>query len=207
MHSSAIERAQVSLEKAAEAFSKLEQASTFAEFEWAWSDFLVHSNRVFTQLEQGSKASDRSRGWFSRKKGERRSDPLLKYMWEARNADEHGLEQVTGRSPGGFKLSGRGNYKITGKGGGPVTPSKGLEHMDIQHLSGEPPQIKQYGPKPTLKSVKDRSGNVVPVPGSHGRNHLLDQEPLTVARPYLTYVETMFEEAKSQAASSTSSSN
>ena len=58
---------------------------------------------MVTKLEQGAKASPRSGAWFGQKVHQRRSDPLLYYIWHARNADEHTLLEVTEHVPGVIK--------------------------------------------------------------------------------------------------------
>ena len=75
-------------------------ATNYADFEAAWTDFLVSTNAIYTILEVGAKGSPQSRQWFGRKKIERRNDPLLQYLHQARNADEHGMAPVADRSRG-----------------------------------------------------------------------------------------------------------
>jgi len=64
----------------------------------------VSAGRVFTKLEQGSKGSARTREWWSKKVHQRRTDPLLCYIWHARNADEHTIAAVTEQHAGGVKF-------------------------------------------------------------------------------------------------------
>jgi hypothetical protein len=64
---------------------------------------LVAAGRVFTKLEQGSKCSAKSQRWWSKKVYQRRTDPLLCYIWHARNADEHTIEAVTELNPGSIR--------------------------------------------------------------------------------------------------------
>jgi hypothetical protein len=54
-----------------------------------WSAFLTHANRVFSKLQQGSKIGS-SQPWYGGIIRERRTDPLLQYIHQARDADEHG---------------------------------------------------------------------------------------------------------------------
>jgi hypothetical protein len=64
-------------------------AQGISEVRRAWSRFLMHANRVFSKLEQGSKVGS-SQPWYGRIINERRTDPLLRYVHQARDADEHG---------------------------------------------------------------------------------------------------------------------
>src|SRR4051812_42662853 len=95
----AIVAAQQCLERAKQNLDTFESAATYQKMEESWAHFLTMANRVYVKLEQGSKISGPSKGWFGRKKHERRSDPLLAYVKNARDADEHGLQNVTDRTP------------------------------------------------------------------------------------------------------------
>jgi hypothetical protein len=197
MDKNAIERANVSLTRAVEFFRKIEFAQTFDEFEAAWSNFLLAANRIFTQLELGSKVNNKSIGWFAGRKGQRRSDALINYMWHARNADEHGLEQITSREPARMLFSGTGNYKITGRGGAPLRMGSDQPiDMEITHSGGENPKIEFTQPYAKLATVKMRDGTAVPVPHDHLGVSLPDESPVTVAKLFLTYVQAMLSEAR-----------
>jgi hypothetical protein len=72
-----------------------------------WTGFLIASNRVFTLLEQGSKSSPESVRWFAKHRELRKSDPLLSYLHQARNADEHGLAHITQKMTSRLELVAR----------------------------------------------------------------------------------------------------
>jgi len=55
----------------------------------SWTTFLLHANRVFSKLEQGSKGGACAH-WYGQIKRQRRQDSLLSYVHHARNAGEHG---------------------------------------------------------------------------------------------------------------------
>lgn len=75
--------------------SALRACKSHDEFTDTWYQFLVTYKNVYTALEQAAKGSAQSRQWFGGKKNERRDDPLLQYLFQARDADEHGIEPVT----------------------------------------------------------------------------------------------------------------
>jgi hypothetical protein len=105
MNRIAIEAAQKALDQANEAFAAMQIADSFEKFEGAWTDFLTKANRVYTKLEQGAKANGKSFAWFGGKKHERKQDQLLRYIKNAREADEHGLAKITERSAGGVGIN------------------------------------------------------------------------------------------------------
>jgi hypothetical protein len=94
MKSEAIKKARARLQRAQEAYDRLLSPEGGVTFETSWTDFLLASHRVYTALEQGAKDNATSRQWFGGKKRERREDPLLQYVHQARNADEHGLDRT-----------------------------------------------------------------------------------------------------------------
>jgi hypothetical protein len=97
----AFERAQNRFTRAEKALADFGSADNYQKAEQAWTDFLFASSSIFSQLEQGVKGNTRSIAWFGRTKHKRRTDPVLRYLHFARNADEHGIEYVTARHPDG----------------------------------------------------------------------------------------------------------
>lgn len=94
----AVERATAHLTKVNRAIVKMTSARSFATFEEAWADFLTEYGRFLSKLETGSKASPQSRQWYGGVKRTCKDDPLLQYLFQARNAAEHGLADVSGRA-------------------------------------------------------------------------------------------------------------
>jgi hypothetical protein len=95
MKRKAVESARVEFNRAREAMKALATSNNFDEIARHWAAFLVAAARIFTKLEQGSKDFQKSRAWWSTKIHQRRNDSLLRYLWHARNADEHTIEAVT----------------------------------------------------------------------------------------------------------------
>jgi hypothetical protein len=104
MDKKALHLARVEFDRAFQSITDLGNSEYFAEIEMHWSAFLVSAARVYTKLEQGTKSRPTTYAWWGRKLHDRRTEPLLTYIWHARNADEHGLEKVTSKHPGAFKL-------------------------------------------------------------------------------------------------------
>jgi hypothetical protein len=100
MQIEALLKAQQRFDRARHARGMISAVLDFEGFEACWSEFLTAGNGVHTALEKGAKDSPKSRQWFGGKKRERREDPLLSYMHQARNADEHGLEPVAALGAG-----------------------------------------------------------------------------------------------------------
>lgn len=94
MRSVAITQGKARLESARAALDRARNAQSYPAFAQAWTEFLTACGGIYTKLEQGAKGCRKSEGWFGRKKHDRSTDPLLRYLHHARNSDEHGIEPV-----------------------------------------------------------------------------------------------------------------
>ena len=97
MDTKAVNHAENWLHSAQEAVEVLRQNGAFRETERAWSTFVVAVGTIYNKLEQGAKVSASSKSWFDTVKSERRSDQLLQYLHQARNAEAHGIIDLTTR--------------------------------------------------------------------------------------------------------------
>lgn len=196
MHPAALAKAVARFARAERAVEILAAATTHDEAEAAWNDFLSASGVVFNVLEQGAKSNAISVGWYSRVKGQRRSDPALSYLHQARNSDTHGIESVTTRHqrydfPVGHPIlditvgEGERIWNTTFKGPDGVRRKMHLERKDgIQ-----------------LAAVTNR-GVVYDPPRVH-LGQVLEQflNPVPLARAAITHLSRVLDEAKELAAS------
>jgi hypothetical protein len=95
----AIDAARTEYTRAAESLAAVATTNDFPTLERHWASFLVSAGRVFTKLEQGAKVRSKSNAWWGSKVHQRRTDPLLCYLWHARNADEHTLQRINRLQP------------------------------------------------------------------------------------------------------------
>lgn len=61
------------------------------DFQTHWLDFLVQWKGTYTKIQEAAKDTPRETQWFGSVTRERKADPLLRYLFEARNDGEHGL--------------------------------------------------------------------------------------------------------------------
>jgi hypothetical protein len=157
MDQAAIDASKKHLERATVALAVIEGASALKEIEVAWSDFLIASNRIFSKLEQGAKVNGKSTVWFGRKKHERRTNELLKYLHRARNADEHGIAQVTERSQPGLALGvGPGAWRFDGTfGPGGQVPG---QSRFVEKIPSKVKLVRVYDTGSPYEPPKDESG-------------------------------------------------
>jgi hypothetical protein len=158
-------------------------------FETAWWAFLLAANGVFDKLGAASTAHPKSKNWMGQKRYLRKKDDLLKYMHQARNADEHGLEPPTEHGPvDAFPL--HPDIYVERSPRGEVT--------NVSVPSGWPAgkPIVQLQPTMSLKAVTSQYGDLFAVPTSHLGQPIIDQRPVPVAQLLLDYLSGLVEEAK-----------
>ena len=170
MNLRAIEKATAALDAARDAYLALKNAETFPQSDRAWTNFVIHANRVYHYLCKGSKDYGSSEAWYGKIKHDRGKDPLLRYLHHARNADEHSLQ----------------NIKL---------PATLLNVSPITEASSPLTITVGYSIEGYLVPVIDR-GDKYDVPEQHQGIPLADSCPLTVAQLALKYLDGIINDAK-----------
>jgi len=98
-----LEKARESLADAEEAAGRILSAKDNQTIRKAWSDFLIYFNRTIGRVE-GAANAHKSPQWWNQVKAQRKSDAFLQYAHHARNADEHGIAEITEPQPFEFKV-------------------------------------------------------------------------------------------------------
>jgi hypothetical protein len=194
MRKEAIEKATKRLESARRHLVEAECARSYREFESAWTPMLVALNNIYAALEQGAKDNTRSRPWFGRKKYERRCDPLLQYLHQARDADEHSLAPVTQLKHGSVGIGAVGSVYIKRL---QIDSSEDGTRVELETGPGSTgkPIISVTPATARLVAVTSRGVTYDP-PDLHQDKKLEDGSPIAVARLGLAYHELLIEEAK-----------
>jgi len=154
-----------------------------ATFKKAWSDFLVYANRVYGKLEQGAKKGPGAT-WFDAVKKERLEDPVLDYIHEARNADDHGIEEVASAG----QTSQTAHLLRDGK-----TFSARFTMQD--GFVGGSPDLR-IDKSFALMPVRAGRKGVLQVPHMHLGNYVQTATPLILAELMISRLEMVIEEAK-----------
>ena len=101
-----IQQAEGRLKLAERAFAALIAAGIDeAEFQTHWLDFLVQWKGTYTKIQQAAKDSPKELQWFGGVNTARRADPLLRWLFEARNDGEHGTDRSARHKGKGFKFT------------------------------------------------------------------------------------------------------
>ena len=194
----ALEKASEHLELAKAAVQRLTLENGAKAYSQAWSDFLSQSSRFYGKLEQGVKGCTASVPWFGQKKNTRRTDPLLSYLHQARNCDEHGLDYIvteTGSSLVGKMAEGATTFHMAAD---VMLDSDGNVH--VRNPTSETPAaftaLELSDPRMELVKVKDgRSGKSFDPPEEHLGQPIADNSPPVIANLAIEYLEEMLNEA------------
>jgi hypothetical protein len=196
MKRTALQKARDRLRVAEDAFERMKKTEIGSdEFDHLWYNFLVSQNSVFSSLEQGAKEASPSKGWFDRKKHERKTDPLLKYLMQARHSDEHSLRpSIVRRSRLGAVSNSPGTL---------VTPPGGSKtgKLNIRIKVGMDTSVQLLPPGEFLVPVFDRNKNRYDPPGTHLGKPMEHRSPMAVADLCVQYLRKMISEAEALAAS------
>jgi hypothetical protein len=185
-----VEQAKIRYDRAVEALSAMEQSTTFDAFEKAWAQFLLDANGVYPKLKEAARGNGTSEGWYSRKKHDRKKDPLLSYLHHARDCHEHSIEPITRRDSGGIGINTTGRFQIHRREG----------KVKITHFGDEPVEVQIIAPHAKLIPVRDdRYGDTFDPPRNHLGAPLSDNSPVIVAKLALRYLDSIIAEAAKEA--------
>lgn len=206
----AVEKAESRLRIAQKALAGLEESQNYRDFADQWHVFLTSAKGVYTVLEQGAKVSPQSRQWFVAKKTIRKNDPLLQYIFEARNDDEHGLGTSVNLQPERHEIgmAGEGCSSSIRLDGGPFqnvhisgghtalviegAPPPGLR---VTSLDNKPILSRHKPAAPILVEITARGNRKYAPPTSHLGHQLGDTSPLHVAKVAVDYLSGLVKEA------------
>lgn len=151
----------------------------------AWIDFVLASGSFYSSLQQGAKVNKKSIYWFGEKKHFRKADPVLKYLYAARNSEEHGLMPIVKQAAKEIHLTERGSaVQLVSDG----------KNWNVEHIAGKPPVFKD----PALalqRAYDDRSKIWCELPLSHLGNPVTDLSPKAIADMAILYFKTVLDEA------------
>jgi len=198
MDSPALQKCLERFEKAKAALQRLEKSQDLKETASAWSDLLMAAGSLYSKLQQAAKTTV-AKAWYDRVKDERKSDTLLSYIYHARNADEHGLEDIT-------KIANRqasvrfhepfDPKKLEGVQVTIGTDSTGSPHIRVS--DGAPISVEHYKqPTVVLVEIKDKRNKIsYPTPSTHLGKQLEDTRPLAVGRLAVAYLASLIDDAR-----------
>jgi hypothetical protein len=94
-----LSRAKLKHEEADYALHQLKCSLRFDVMHAHWMQFLIAAHGAQMALERVAQATAEGRQWWGGIKRRRKADPLLNYMFQARHAAEHGIEDLLAPGP------------------------------------------------------------------------------------------------------------
>jgi len=147
------------LVKASAEIEGMRRAASLDVFEDHWKSYLNRLERIWNKASHHYGKSPKWNGWKGRYEQLRKKDELLSYLINARGADEHTVNAIVSREPGGIGIN----------------PTEGnslfLEEMTIQNgvISIKSPQklrVDFIPAKTKLIPITNR-GRTYPAPTTH----------------------------------------
>ena len=177
--------------KCRSAFQSLKQSQRLDDIASSWSDFLIAATRVYSKLGACTKGNGKSEAWFGRITRERRTDPLLQYIHQARNTDEHTVEAIVERILPQLTIA-IGACRVT-----ETTSEDGSKHIRIESLGGEPARASLTPSRFVLVPVRHtKYGDTFDPPKQHLGTPLKTGTPIEVAGLALSYLERIVNDAR-----------
>ena len=169
------------------------------EFQQTWFSFLTAINCIPEILRQGAKIDPNARQWVGSVLNKAKSDPLLRYVHQARNSETHGLDESSSLTLGNGHFAGVAppgvfSYTVRTDSGklvrheGPAIAFRGNPFGDVgsaAHLGF------------SLIEVSDeRFGTKFPPPDCHLNAPITDSSPAGVAELALRFYSELIDGAK-----------
>jgi hypothetical protein len=200
MDSPALQKCLERFEKAKAALQRLEASQDPKETAFAWSDLLMAAGSLYSKLQQAAKITGgAAKTWYDRVKEERKTDTLLSYIHHARNADEHGLEDITRIANRQASMRFQEPFdpkKLEGVQVTIGTDSTGAPQISVS--DGAPISVEHYKqPTVILVEIKDKWNKIsYPTPSTHLGKQLEDTRPLAVGRLAVAYLASLIDDAR-----------
>ena len=182
--------------KAAEnALQAMRAAQSFDKFEEEWRSFLNHLEKVWVKAERACQhIQNQFQPWQGEYSRLRKKDMLLRYLKQARDADNHSIQEVVEHKPGRYSFSvpgGPGVVRID-------RLSTGGDGRVIEYVGSHRPTIIDEPPQINVVPVKN-NGQWFNPPTSHLDESVSVRHPVQIAElglrfyaGWLSEVETKF---------------
>jgi hypothetical protein len=191
MDQKALAAAKVRLERTRNAVAAIDAGTALADMHSAWWTFLLAASGVYLKLEQGAKGNGKSESWFGKVKHLRKTDPLLSYIHQARNCDQHGIDDSSFTAV--TATSTHPDVEII-QSLDPNNPMTTNLTIKVSKAIPKGTTIAGLAPGIALRAVTNR-GAIFLVPTHHLGQQLKDNTMQEVARAGLRYLESLVEEA------------
>jgi len=179
------------LRAAARAIDGMKKANSLEDFEVEWREFLSCIEKVWTKVERSCQAvRHKFEPWQGTYHRLRKKDMLLRYLKQARDADNHSIQDFTKIEPGSRKIK-----FVNPKGGY-------IKHMEIRGgeiaaYEGDPIIVEDKPPQPVAVPVKN-NGEWYNPPTLHLGNPVTNHHPVALAELGLKFYENYVNDVERQ---------
>lgn len=166
---------------AQQAFKRMEDAQSMEQLDMEWRNLLNALEKLWVKTER---ACQHVRNTFQPWQGiyaqKRKNDMLLRYLLQARHADNHSIEDVSHLREGHLAIR---SATDTGRS---YIKTLVVKNGRVVNYEGDPLEYKVVLPKPVALPVKNQ-GVRFEVPTHHLNNPLQSQHPLELAKLGLSF--------------------
>jgi hypothetical protein len=182
------EQPYIELGRAVAAVDAMRNAKTLEEFEENWKELLRRTERTWNKIHAHFGKSPKWSSWHIKFESLRKTDQVLSYLVNARGAEEHTVNEIVGREPGGIGINAaEGNslyierMEITG---GKIT-IQSSQKLKIDFISA----------RTTLMPVLNR-GRTYQVPTEHLGKPIDSKNVVAVAEAGIAFYRSALQEAE-----------
>lgn len=162
------------LAAAEKALQSMKSANSMDEFESEWRNYLNAIEKLWAKTERCCQhVRSAFQPWQGRYHQLRRKDMLLRYLKQARDADNHSIQDITAIQPGSR------SYRLLNPGGGYVKSMK-IINGELVEYEGDPMVIEDTAPHPIAVPVKN-NGEWYNPPTTHLDEPVIHQHPALLA--------------------------
>lgn len=184
-----LESAKKELASATRALEAMRGATTFEVFEEEWRDFLNCLEKVWVKTERGCQQfRNKFEPWQGRYTALRRKDMLLKYLKQARDADNHSIQEVAEVKPGHTTM----NF-VNPKGG--YIHRMQIRNGQLAHYEGDPMIVENHPPRVEAVPVKNH-GKWINPPTQHLEKRVESLHPAHLGELGIAFYEGFLKEAE-----------
>ncbi|TAM14255.1 MAG: hypothetical protein EPN56_11750 [Rhodanobacter sp.] len=164
-------------------------AKSFGQFEAEWRTFLNCLEKAWVKTERACQPFAATfQPWQGQFHHMRKKDMLLRYLKQARDADNHSVQDITKIAPGSV------GYHFVNPAGGYIKEMRVVNGL-VEHYEGDPMVAEVRPPHPVAVRVKN-NGEWYDPPTSHLGQPVNTSHPADLARLGLTYYQSFVAQAE-----------
>jgi hypothetical protein len=189
MNAAALRKARSALGRARQELRDLIVSNDFNTLEKHWERLLDEANKVFTRLEQASKASKAGMEWWGKHVHQWRVDQLLSYIRAARDVSQHSIQEIARE------------HNVSARQVAPTPEETEAAHRAFQKVGKPYALLGLIEVTPAHAAVLEITNRkkVYPPPASHLGVPVTNNTPGAIGELALSYLEQMMKEAESLA--------